>query len=105
MGLLLRGAVVEDRVDAEPDPGFEGDADGLIDPAEFLDRDAQHGEVAAADLGAGALGAAGAAELLRHHQAEQAELTEFGDELSGEVRVLVPLGDPGLDLGLGELPH
>ena len=80
--LLLVGAVGQDRVDAEPDAGLEGDADRLVDAAELLDGDAERGEVAAA-----------AAVLLGHDQAEQAELAHRVHDVDREVVLAVPLRD------------
>ena len=77
-----------------PTPGRERDADRLVDPAELLDRDAEAGEVAVV---------AHAAELLRHDEAEQAEVAHLGHEVGREVVLPVPLGDVRLDLRLGEL--
>ena len=95
--LLLLAAVGEDRVDAQADPGRQGDADRLIDIAEFLDGDAQAREGAAV----GVLEAA--SELLRHDEAVEAEIAHFSDEVAGEVLVAIPLRDMGLDLSGGEL--
>ena len=93
--LLLLGAEAEDRVDAQPDAGAEGDADALVDPAELLDRDAEAGE--------GVLVETGPAVLLRGHQAEQPEVAHLRHEVHGEVAVAVPLLDVRGHLGLGEL--
>src|SRR5690606_6015957 len=85
---------LEDRVGAEPDPGRQGDAHRLIDPAELLDGDAQRGEVAT-----------GAAVLLGEHDAEQAELTHLLHDVDREVVLDVPAGRVRRDLTLGELSH
>jgi len=56
---LCLGPERKDRVDAQADSGFEGDADRLVDAPELFDRDAQRREVAS-----------GAAVLLGRDQAE-----------------------------------
>ena len=92
--LLLVAAEAEDRVDAEADARAQGDADGLVDATELLDRDDEGHEVGV-----------GAAVLLRHDQAEESEVTHLGDEVGREVAVAVPLRDVRRDLRLGELAH
>ena len=92
--LLLLGAVGEDWVDAESDTGRQRDADGLVDPAELLDRDAEAREVAVSTP-----------ELLRDHEAEQPKVTHLGDQINREMVLAVPCGDVRSHLGLGELPH
>ena len=92
--LLLLGAEGEDRVDAEAHGRLEGDAQGLVDPADLLDRDAQAGEVAVL---------AGAAVLLRRGQTHQPEAAHLLDDVGREVVVLVPLRCVGGDLRLREL--
>ena len=89
--LLLLAAVGEDRVDAQAHPGRQRDADRLVDPAELLDRDAQGGERAAVGV------LERPTELVGHHQAEQAEVTQLRHQVGREVVVAVPLGDVRLD--------
>ena len=66
--LLLVGPEGQDRVDAQPDGGLEGDADRLVDPADLLDGDAEAGEVAVL---------AGAAVLLGRGEPEQPEVAHL----------------------------
>ena len=101
--LLLRvGAVGEDRVDAQADPRRQGDPDRLVDAAELLDGDAQHGEVAAMVLIC-ALG--GAAVLMRNDEPEQPEVAHLGHQVRREVGLAVPVCDVRCHLTLGELAH
>jgi hypothetical protein len=90
--LLVVVAEAEDRVGAKPDAGREGDAERLVDASDLLDGDAQRDEVAVA-----------AAPLAREHEPEQAELAHLLHDLQREVVGLVPGGDVGGDLGLGEV--
>ncbi len=89
---LLLGPEVQDGADAEPDGGLQRDAQGLVDPPDLLDRDAQAGETALP-----------AAVLLGGGHAEQAELAHLVHDLDGEVVLAVPLRGVRRDLGLGEL--
>ena len=95
--LLLGGAVAENRIDAQADARFQGDPHRLVNPTELFDGQAQVGELASR--------ARRSAVLLGHDQTEDAELAQFGHELDREVGLLVPLGDLGRNLGLGEVPH
>ena len=92
--LLLGGAVGQDRVDAQADPGLQGDAHRLVDAAELLDRDAEAGEVAVV---------AGAAVLLGGGEAEEPELAHLLHDVDREVVLAVPLRRVRRDLGLREL--
>ena len=94
--LLLVGAEGQDRVDAEPDGGLEGDGHRLVDPADLLDRHAEAGEVAVL---------ARAAVLLRRREPEQPELAHLVHDVDREVVRLVPLRSMRGDLGLGEVAH
>ncbi len=77
-----------------PTAGLEGDAHGLVDAADLLDRHAQAGEVAVV---------AGAAELLGGGEPEQAQPAHLLHHVDGEVVVPVPLRGVRRDLALREL--
>ncbi len=77
--LLLVGAEPVDRVRAEADTCRQRDAHRLVDSAQFLDRDAQRGEVAVA-----------AAPPLGEHDAEQTEIAHRPDHVDREVAVRGP---------------
>ena len=79
-------------------PCRKGDADGLIDPAQFLDSHAQGSERSGLWVGA-------APELFRHDQAKEPQVPHGGYQVHREVMVTIPGGDVRRDLPLGEVAH
>ena len=96
LDLLLLGAAVEQRPREDLRPGDERAADAEGPPAQLLGGD-DHAQVVALVAGGEA------AVLLRHRQAEAAELGQAGDQLLGDVAVRpVDVLGPRPDLVLGE---
>ncbi len=91
---LVLGAEPEDRVGAETDAGRQGDAHRLIDATEFLDGDAERGEVATA-----------ASPPFGEHDPEQSEVTHGVHHIDRKVAGAIPFGGVRCDPLLGELPH
>jgi len=92
-GLLLRCAEVSDRVDAEPDGGFESDPERLVDPADLLDGDTQAGEVSRA------------AVLFGTAKPKQAEIAHELDRLERYLMSSIPVRDVGCEIARGEVSN
>src|ERR687895_508261 len=81
--LLVRRTEPGDRAAAQTNGRFEGDAEGLVHPADLLDGDARAGKVP------------GPAVLLRAAQAEQPEVAHQLDRLQRSLVRSVPAFDVG----------
>ena len=93
--LLLRlGSAAVHRHGTEADARFERHPDGLVNPTEFLDGDAQVDVVPPL-----------AAVLLGERQAEQAHLTHRRDDCVWQFALGVVLVGCRRDNGVGELAH
>ena len=92
--LLGLGAEAVDGGRPQTDGGLQGDGQGLVDPGDLLDGDAQRGQVAAT-----------AAVLLGEGQPEQPQLAHLLDGVDREGVVPVPGLGVRCDLGVGEVPH
>ncbi len=92
--LLALVAEAEDRHGAERDPGLERDGDGLVDPAELLEGQAEDEEVPAH-----------AAVLLGKGQAEESHLTHLPHDVVGEGLGGVVVGGHRGDHVTGERLH
>ena len=92
--LLALVAEAEDRHGAERDPGLERDGDGLVDPSELLEGQAQDEQIAAH-----------AAVFFGKGQAEETELTHLPHDFVGEGLGGVVVGGHRGDHVTGERRH
>ncbi len=92
LGDLRVGAEREDRQRARARVHRDRDADAGVGARELLEHEDVRHEVGAR-----------AAVLLRHADAQQAEIPELGEQLAREPVRAIPVGGVRLDLGGGEL--